>query len=682
MLITNRLADESTASPPTARLTLLTSRWLAALLAELAIALFSSSLLFAAEADDARYQRWCARCHGANGDGRGPAAAALRFNGRPPRDFRQGLFRFKSTPPGQPPSVSDVVRSVRDGLPGTAMPYFGDLLSEEEIRGVAGVVLGFGSGSSTSNPIDLGAAPEDGEAARRRGAELYRELGCDRCHGERGAGDGPAGPEQRNDDGSLAPPTDLTRPWRFRGGGEPVDLALRLAAGVPGTPMPSYLEAASPADLWRLAYYVRSLARAPSLRAAAIEDALRPPGLSHSPEARGEYLAKSGTCFLCHAQMNPDGSYAEGSFGAGGMRVEIRYLGTTYSRNLTPDRASGLGDWDGGDFRRVFRAGRSRDGRMLNALDMPWTILAELEDRDVDALFAYLRTLPAVRNSVPAPRAAGLLEGLIDKAVALALGSHDKAYLGFHVGNAGLESASPGAVRNPRAPIWLAAICAAAALVELVGGSRGGRRRLTLAILITIPFVYAWPPVTYLPADLLLAKPPYRAIAPWIGMPVLRPPPPSGEVAEPGLRALVDRGRYVAAAGTCSLCHTAGPSWIRLWAPYPDLGGGMKVNWRVFGTTYSRNLTSDRDTGLGGWSAAEIRRAITSGISRDGRIMHWQAMPWDHFSNFMLEDLEALVAYLQSLPPAYSKIPPPEPPRPDDLPGDSFWLGYSGEYRP
>ena len=108
----------------------------------------------------------------------------------------------------------------------------------------------------------------------------------------------------------------------------------------------------------------------------------------------------------------------------------------------------------------------------------------------------------------------------------------------------------------------------------------------------------------------------------------------------------------------------------------------MKVNWRVFGTTYSRNLTPDRETGLGDWSVEEIRRAITSGIARDGRIMHWQAMPWDHFSNLTLEDLEALVFYLQRLKPAWSKIPPPEPPAPSDLPGDSFWLGYSGEYRP
>ncbi|MGH7818697.1 MAG: hypothetical protein ACREQ9_02900, partial [Candidatus Binatia bacterium] len=110
-------------------------------------------------------------------------------------------------------------------------------------------------------------------------------------------------------------------------------------------------------------------------------------------------------------------------------------------------------------------------------------------------------------------------------------------------------------------------------------------------------------------------------------------------------------------------------------------GGGMKVNWKVFGTTWSRNLTPDRETGLGTWSDAEIRRAITGGIARDGRRMHWQAMPWDHFANLAGEDLEALIFYLRSLPPAWSKVPEPRPPRPGDEAADTFWFGYSGEYR-
>jgi len=139
---------------------------------------------------------------------------------------------------------------------------------------------------------------------------------------------------------------------------------------------------------------------------------------------------------------------------------------------------------------------------------------------------------------------------------------------------------------------------------------------------------------------------------------------------------LAGRGRYVATVGTCTLCHTAGPSVTRLWAPFPELGGGMRVRWNVFGTVWSRNLTPDPGTGLGDWSDAEIVRAITSGLSRDGRTMHWQAMPWDHFSRLTPEDSVALVTYLRHVPAQRSPVPPPAPPAVDDPDALTFFFGY------
>jgi mono/diheme cytochrome c family protein len=644
----------------------------------------------ATPADVALYRHWCARCHGADGDGHGPGAAALAFNLSAPRDFRAGQFKFKSTPPNEPAADADLERTIREGLPGTSMPYFKDLLSEAEIRGLVEVVRGFSAEPrSPGAPIELGDAPSNLPEVSERGARQYRELGCADCHGSDGTGGSRASAGLRNTDGSRSLPTDLTRRWRFRGGSDVRDITLRLATGLAGTPMPSYLAAAPLEDLWAVATYVRSLARAASLREAAILAAREPPGTGQAPEARGEYVAKSGTCFLCHVQMNPDGSYAEASFGAGGMKVEIQYVGTMYSRNLTPDVEAGIGRWTAEDFRGVFRNGRSKDDRVLNPLDMPWTILAELEDDDVDALFSYFRSLPPVRNAIPPPEAPDLFEGVIEKSIALATGSHDHAYFAFHPRNYGSEAAGQPIEppHNPHAPVWLALGCGAV-LCLILSRKRSSRAfrsiggALATIVLIGVPMVYTWPPVTLLPSGLLLARPPYQPLARLLNLPPLRPPPPPQAITDPDLRRLAERGRYVATFGTCSLCHTAGPTWIRLASPFPDLGGGMKVNWSVFGTTYSRNLTPDRETGLGTWSAEEIRRAITSGIAKDGRVMHWQAMPWDHFSNLTLEDLEALVFYLQSLKPAYSKIPPPELPRAGDLPGDSFWLGYSGEYRP
>ena len=75
------------------------------------------------------FRKHCVQCHGISGDGRGPAAALLAPY---PRDFRRGSFKFKSTPLGKKPTHSDIVRTLEQGLPGTAMPAFGTLNDSEE----------------------------------------------------------------------------------------------------------------------------------------------------------------------------------------------------------------------------------------------------------------------------------------------------------------------------------------------------------------------------------------------------------------------------------------------------------------------------------------------------------------------------------------------------------------------
>jgi mono/diheme cytochrome c family protein len=637
--------------------------------------------------DRALYDRWCARCHGSHGDGRGLAAAALALNGRAPRDFVAGQFKFTSVRPGEGATDADLARTIALGVPGTSMPAFADLLGTGEIARLVAVVRRFAATPRPpGTPLDLGAEPADDAASRARGERIYARLGCVDCHGASGRGDGPAAATLRAADGSPSAATDLTRPWSFGGGSSAHDVALRVATGIAGTPMPAYVDVASAAELWDLAHHVGALARAPSLEAAAVAAAGVPPGDGTLLRERGEYLVKSGTCFLCHVQMNPDGSYAEGTFGAGGMRVGIHLTATVFSRNLTPDADTGLAAWSADDLRRALRDGRAPDGRILNPLDMPWTVLALLTDRDVDAIHAYLASLPAVRNLVPPPEAPPLLAGVVLKSKAIVEGEAIGG--GYHPGNAGRRpraGESPRPVTNPRAPLVLAAACAAA-LAALVAATRRARRRrgveaILLLLLLWIPLVYAWPPLTYLPPRLVKAEAPFDRIARFLALPPIPPPPPPRLGADPATRALAERGRYVAALGTCTLCHSAGPSLTRPWRPYPAMGGGMRVSWRVFGTTYSRNLTPDRDTGLGTWTRAEIRRAIVSGIARDGRQMHWQAMPWDHFSNLSPEDLEALVVYLQQLPPVYSRIPDPEPPRAGDPDADTFYFGYVGEMR-
>jgi cytochrome c553 len=642
-------------------------------------------LLAAPGADDAaRYEHWCARCHGTRGDGRGPAAMALALNGQRPRDFTAGRFKITSVASGSAPTDADLARTIAEGLPGTPMPYFRDLLTPEHILGLVGVVRSFGPARPIGAALDVGAPVADVPESRAHGATLYHDLGCIACHGAHGLGDGASAPALRASDGSSIRPADLTRPWTFKGGGTAADVVMRLATGLGGTPMPGYLDAASAADLWDVANFVGSLARAPSLDAAAAALARRPPGDGQPPRARGEYVVKASTCFLCHVQMNPDGSYVEGSFGAGGMRVTIAHAGTVFTRNLTPDPETGLGGWSAGDLRRALRDGRSRDGRALSPLDMPWTVFSALDDADIDAAFAYLQSLPPVRNLVPAPAGLGAWDGIVAKARALLAGDPMRA--GYHPSNAGTVPATdehPAPVRNPIGD----EIVAVASLVVLAAYLLARRRRglietaAVTVLLVAVPLVYTWPPLRWLPPAMVKAEPPFETVSGLFGLPPVRRPPPAVPESDDDTRVLAERGRYVATIGACPLCHTAGPNPVRLRAPFPEMGGGMRVAWRVFGTTYSRNLTPDLDTGLGRWTRPEITRAIQSGIARDGRIMHWQAMPWDHFANLTPEDVEALVVYLQHLPPVASAVPAPVPPAPGDPDADTFWFSYSGEYR-
>jgi mono/diheme cytochrome c family protein len=74
------------------------------------------------------YRQHCVHCHGISGDGAGPTAVFLHPY---PRDYRKGLYKFKSTVRNARPSVKDLERIIRDGIPGTAMPSFALLPSDE-----------------------------------------------------------------------------------------------------------------------------------------------------------------------------------------------------------------------------------------------------------------------------------------------------------------------------------------------------------------------------------------------------------------------------------------------------------------------------------------------------------------------------------------------------------------------
>lgn len=111
----------------------------------------------------------------------------------------------------------------------------------------------------------------------------------------------------------------------------------------------------------------------------------------------------------------------------------------------------------------------------------------------------------------------------------------------------------------------------------------------------------------------------------------------------PPSREQAARGAYLARVGNCMLCHTE-----RGGAAY---AGGRPVE-TPFGTVYAGNITPDAQTGIGRWSAAQFRRALHEGRSRDGRLLY-PVFPYTHTSRITDADADALFDYLRSLPPVH-----------------------------
>jgi hypothetical protein len=130
-------------------------------------------------------------------------------------------------------------------------------------------------------------------------------------------------------------------------------------------------------------------------------------------------------------------------------------------------------------------------------------------------------------------------------------------------------------------------------------------------------------------------------------------------IADPAVRALAERGRYVLLTTECTGCHvTPGPQ-----GPLPDmyLAGGRPFTTNAHGVVVSRNLTPDRETGLGARTDDDVKRVLRSGVYPDGRPIPHNAMPWAQFSNWSDEDLHAVVVYLRHIKPIRHEIPPRAP---------------------
>jgi mono/diheme cytochrome c family protein len=290
-----------------------------------------------------------------------------------------------------------------------------------------------------------------------------------------------------------------------------------------------------------------------SAAAVALVICIVSPAYSDDLRDRGSHLVNTiMACGNCHSPRGPDGSVIPGKELSGGNSFDVPPFAVTAS-NITPDVETAIGSWSDEELKRALIEGIRPDHGSLPGVPlaaiMAVNFYKALTARDLDAIVAYLRSIPPVRNEVPAP-------------------------------------------------------------------------------------VYKLPAAhTHIPY-----------------------PDAEKSYTEESLKDPVTRGRYLATIGHCMECHSAAPRGVSDYVNGLGKGGrqflpaqvkGMPDSWE--GST-ARNITSDPKSGLGDWSDADIKRAITHGIARDGhQLKPPMAFAW--YAKMSDQDVDALVAWLRTVPP-------------------------------
>ncbi|HXV68311.1 MAG TPA: c-type cytochrome [Nitrospira sp.] len=230
------------------------------------------------EAGKRVYFTKCVWCHGVDGAGDGPGADRLWPR---PRNFNQGTFKIRHTASGElplfdakkpVPGQNDLFETVTHGLPGSAMPPWEGILTEEQRLQVLSFVTTqlvkdrkFTDKESETQTIlqlaELKPKPATDES-KKRGSELIVEKKCIECHGIEGRGDGNAF-NLKDDWGFAIQPANWHKCWNFRGSRQdPYNVAnifRTFSTGVNGTPMPSFADNTTVDERWDIANFVNSL---------------------------------------------------------------------------------------------------------------------------------------------------------------------------------------------------------------------------------------------------------------------------------------------------------------------------------------------------------------------------------------------------------------------------------------
>jgi mono/diheme cytochrome c family protein len=303
----------------------------------------------------------------------------------------------------------------------------------------------------------------------------------------------------------------------------------------------------------RLANFAALLACLPALAQAQ----LAPGAASADLVARGSYLVNAvAGCVNCHSPKDQQGRPTAENTLSGGGPGGVWFVTPAFAvspPNLTPDVETGIGSWTDEDIKRALLEGvRPAHDRLPNvplAPTMYKNYFKAMLPRDLDAIVAYLRTVPAVRHAVPDPA--------------------------------------------------------------------------------------------------------YRAFAP------AAPSPDAGMVyTDADMQDPIRRGRYLATVAHCMACHSgrAGATSDHVnalgkggWVLDAAVIRGYPAEWK---SSVASNITSDPVAGIGAWTDTEVKRAITQGVSRDGRRLG-PPMAYSVYARMTDEDLSSMVAWLRTLPPLH-----------------------------
>lgn len=276
------------------------------------------------------YYRRCMPCHGATGQGDGPAAETLWPR---PRDFtgknnesQRPFFKFRTTLGEWLPGEDDLYRTISRGLTGTAMEGWEDVLTPVERWQIISYLKTFAPAVWTDPDQSMNPAlalPEEtdvqlnldrvrvptfsSQKVLTEGRRQFEMKGCWECHGWQARGDGQALGTHRDNWGYPAWPQNLTNAWNFKAGADAREIFRTLTTGMTGTVMPSYQDGLDSEDpenderlRWLLAQYVASQVETPDIGKQVLVARLREGELPESPtderwrDVQGITLAVSG----------------------------------------------------------------------------------------------------------------------------------------------------------------------------------------------------------------------------------------------------------------------------------------------------------------------------------------------------------------------------------------------------